>query len=270
MSSIAMQKKLEEEVRLVLALAVKDFGLNPEALETIIASRGYTREKSTKPKVITEDLGKIFEMAICLVYGIPFIGKYKYAMEEAQELKEKIKKLRDVFPVQLQHTAKSGNRYDFGNADKTKYLSAKTTKKDGKVSPQVIGQPSRKKFCAFFKLEPTCNLDQIKLYIQSNVNKMLASYFTNTFDCPIVYYNKHKDIKHFITLKENIKWDHHTIHFSHVTKQKKWNESSSISVNGVTIGEFQIHNNRDCIKFRWAFEKLLELFSDNFDIIDLT
>ena len=99
---------------------------------------------------------------------------------------------------------------------------------------------------------------------------MLASYFTNTFDCPIVYYNKHKDIKHFITLKENIKWDDHTIHFSHVTKQKKWNESSSISINGVTIGEFQIHNNRDCIKFRWAFEKLLELFSDNFDIIDLT
>ena len=100
-----MQKKLEEEVRLVLELAVKDFGLNPDAIETIIASRGYTREKSTKPKVITEDLGKIFEMAICLVYGIPFIGKYKYAMEEAQELKEKIKKLRDVFPVQLQHTA---------------------------------------------------------------------------------------------------------------------------------------------------------------------
>ena len=85
-----MQKKLEEEVRLVLELAVKDFGLNPDAIETIIASRGYTREKSTKPKVITEDLGKIFEMAICLVYGIPFIGKYKYAMEEAQELKEKI------------------------------------------------------------------------------------------------------------------------------------------------------------------------------------
>ena len=216
-----MHNKLEEEVRLVLELAVKDFGLNPDAIETIIASRGYTREKSTKPKVITEDLGKIFEMAICLVYCIPFVGKYKYAMDEAQEIKEKIKKLRDVFPVQLEHTAKSGNRYDFGNADKTKYLSAKTTKKDGKVSPQVIGQPSRKKFCAFFHLEPTCNLDQIKLYIESNVNKMLASYFTNTFDCPIVYYNKHKDIKQFITLKENIKWDDHTIHFSHVTKQKK-------------------------------------------------
>ncbi len=37
-----------------------------------------------------------------------------------------------------------------------------------------------------------------------------------------------------------------------------WNESTSISINNNTIGEFQIHKNRDCIKFRWFFEKLLK------------
>jgi hypothetical protein len=28
----------------------------------------------------TEDTGKMFEMAICLAYGIPYDGKYKYDM----------------------------------------------------------------------------------------------------------------------------------------------------------------------------------------------
>jgi len=40
-------------------------------------------------------------------------------------------------------------------------------------------------------------------------------------------------------------------------------------VNGVTIGEFQVHNRRDCIKFRWSFEKLLSLFKVHFEIVDL-
>ena len=44
--------------------------------------------------------------------------------------------------------------------------------------------------------------------------------------------------------------------FKERSKNKKWNESSSIKINNITIGEFQIHNKRDGIKFRWCFEKL--------------
>ena len=36
--------------------------------------------------VRTEDLGKTFEMAICLRFGISYDGKYKYSVEEAQRL----------------------------------------------------------------------------------------------------------------------------------------------------------------------------------------
>ena len=32
---------------------------------------------------MTEDLGKIFEMAICMLYGIDYDGKYKYSLDEA-------------------------------------------------------------------------------------------------------------------------------------------------------------------------------------------
>ena len=220
-------------------------------------------------KLLTEDLGKIFEKAICLLYGIDFEGKYKYSIEEAIIIKDKINKLKNVFPYGIKHIAKNGNQYDFVTLDETKYLSAKTTKKDGKVCPQVIGQPSKKKFCDFFNLESSYNHEQIKQFIQENIMFLLEKYVLYTFDCPIIYYNKHKNIILFIKLKENIKWENHNVLFSHIIKNKLWNESSTISIDNITIGEFQVHNHRDCIKFRWSFEKLLNLFKSNFDIIDL-
>lgn len=228
-------------------------------------------EMSAQKKVLTEDLGKIFEMAICLLYEIEYDGKYKYSMEEANNIKCKLHKLKEVFPFKLKHVAKNGNKYDFVSVNDDKInLSAKTTKKDAKVCPQVIGQPSKKKFCEFFGIDSHYDLEQIKNYIEMNVKSLLEIYALNTFDCPIVYYNKHKNIILFVKSKESINWTNYNVSFSHITKNKKWNESSSIIIDGITIGEFQIHNHRDCIKFRWSFEKLLNLFNDNFEIVDLS
>jgi len=221
-------------------------------------------------QIITEDLGKIFEMAICLSYEIEYDGKYKYSLEEANIIKKRIYKLTHVFPYKIKHIAKNGNKYDFVSVENEHInLSAKTTKKDGKVCPQVIGQPSKKKFCEFFGIDLQYNLEQIKEYIQHNVHALLNIYALNTFDCPVVYYNKHKNLLLFVKLKENVNWTNCDITFSHIIKNKKWNESSSIIINNNTIGEFQIHNHRDCIKFRWSFEKILHLFKDNFEIIYL-
>ena len=49
----------------------------------------------------TEDTGKIFEMAICLVYGISYNGKYKYNMEVPHSLKYRLLKLVDLFTPDL-------------------------------------------------------------------------------------------------------------------------------------------------------------------------
>ena len=218
----------------------------------------------------TEDLGKIFEMAICILYETNYDGKYKYSMEEANKLKDRIHKLKEVFPYEIKHIAKNGSQYDFVCAnDSNIHLSAKTTKIGDKVCPQVIGQPSRKKFCSFFGIDNSFKMDQIKLYIENNVNNLLETYSSNTFDCPIIYYNQHKNLLMFVKLKKDIDWSNHKITFSHIIKKKEWNESSSILINNKTIGEFQVHNHRDCIKFRWSFEKILELFNENFEIQEL-
>jgi hypothetical protein len=220
------------------------------------------------PQIITEDLGKIFEMAICLLYDTKYDGSYKYSLKDANVIKARIIKLKEHFQYEVKHIAKNGNKYDFIGGDI--YLSAKTTKGDGKVCPQVIGQPSKKRFCEYFGINLSYSLSQIKKFIENNVHTMLKEYFINTFHCPIVYYNKRKDILLFIELKYDINWLNSTITFTHITKNKNWNESSSVGVkiSGkiYTIGEFQVHNNRNCIKFRWAFERLLSLFSDNFKV----
>ena len=60
---------------------------------------------------MTEDLGKMFEMAICILYGIKYDGKYKYSIEEAIILSNRITKLREILPYNICHTAKNGSRY---------------------------------------------------------------------------------------------------------------------------------------------------------------
>lgn len=218
--------------------------------------------------VLTEDLGKMFEMAICLLYNTPYSGNYKYGLDGPNTILPKIQKLLDYFPA-CTHTAEKGSRYDFTSLD-GKFLSAKTTKGDKKVCPQVIGQPTKKKFCEKFKLPEDSTNDDIKKYILENVSSMMSEYFDHTFDCDIIYYNRQIGTPLFIRMKSPIQWDAVTLSFSHIEKNKTWNESTTVyaTKNGTcqTIGEFQVHKHRNCIKFRWNFDNVLNMFSDNFEV----
>jgi hypothetical protein len=214
-------------------------------------------------KVNNEDFGKTFEMAICLLYNTPFDGKYKYGLEKAEVLKERLVKLKDVFPYEIKHIAKNGCKYDFVTSCGI-HLSAKTNKTAGlKVCPQVIGQPTKKKFCEFFGLGDS-NVTQIKEYIVVNIVTLLDTYMLHTFECPIIYYNKSKNELLFVKLKEKINWTNIT--FTHILNNKTWEKGSTIKIGDISIGEFQIHGNRDCIKFRWIFKNILNLFKDHFEV----
>ena len=97
---------------------------------------------------------------------------------------------------------------------------------------------------------------------------MLTHYYEHTFDCPILYYNKKTDEIKYVVSKENneINWKNFIINYSHIKKEKDWNESTTLYVNNRSVGEFQIHKKRDGIKFRWCFETILDLFEDHFII----
>jgi hypothetical protein len=208
--------------------------------------------------VLTEDLGKMFEMAICLAYGTPYIGSYKYSLDTPTRLATRLVNLKKRFPG-CKHIAINQSRYDFRVGDG--FLSAKTTKGNGKMCPQVIGQPTLKKFKTHFNLSDN---DDVKTYIMNNTASLLDEYYRHTFDCPIVYYNRKSDALLLVTPLTDIQWD--GLEFSHVRRNKEWNESTTLYSRDVPIGEFQVHNHRDCIKFRWNFETLLSRFPDAFDV----
>ena len=241
-----------------------------EAYRSYYTSKTFAKwTKRDRPTFIeymslkTEDLGKIFERAVCMTFDVPFDGVYKYGDEEPLKLVDRLSQLKTFYP-ECEHTARNGSKFDFRVPGG--HLSAKTTKGLGKVCPQVIGQTTLKKFCEYFGVDSSSD---IKEYIENNVPKLLTVYIDNTFECPVLYYNKKTESIKLITIKSKIEWDPNLIQFSHIKKAKKWNDSTTMYYNDKTLGEFQIHKNRDSVKFRWSFEKLLEMFPDNFEVITL-
>ena len=229
-------------------------------------------ERMSVAKLKTEDTGKILEMAICLAYGIQYDGKYKYSMEDAETLKEKLTKLPTLFPM-CKHTAKKGARYDFTSVeDATLHLSAKSTKKGaGKVAPQVIGQCQPKLFCETLGLEYT-SVPDLKRTIQENPAKILSVLVDHTFDCPNLFYNQEKDTLRFITLKNDINWD--AFEFKWTCDPEKWNNSSTLKIvvqgKEFALVEFQFHTkSRTNMAIRWCYENFLSIFKENLTIIDV-
>lgn len=222
--------------------------------------------------LLTEDTGKIFEMAICMAYGIPYDGKYKYSMELPEKLKPRLSKLVELFPT-CRHTAKRGSRYDYTSlTDETKHLSAKTTKKGiGKVAPQVIGQSQPKKFCEIIGIEYT-NITDLKKYIQTNILDIIPILINYTFDCPNIYYHQEKDTISYITLESPIVWDKYV--FKWTCGWSEWGNSSTLKIivegKEYALLEFQFHTkNRTNMAIRWFYENILTIFKKNFLITEL-
>ena len=219
----------------------------------------------------TEDTGKMFEMAICLAYGIQYDGKYKYSMEIPEKLKPRLSKLLEKFPM-CRHTAKKGSRYDYTClTDETKHLSAKSTKKGiGKVAPQVVGQSQPKNFCECIGIEYT-KISDLKKYIQTDIVKIIPILVNYTFDCPTIYYNQGKNTIRFITLNTPIEWNKYE--FKWTCGWTTWKNSSTLKIifdkKEYALIEFQIHTkSRTNMAIRWFYENFLTIFKENLCIID--
>jgi hypothetical protein len=227
--------------------------------------------KQRMPELKTEDTGKIFEMAICKTFDIPFVGKYKYEMEEADSLMNKLILLKNYFPPCV-HTAKGGNQYDFSSIDGLHHLSAKTIKRGtGKVAPQRIGQSSPKKFCSLIGIEFT-TIENLKEYIQLNITCILPFLMRYTFDCMNLYYHKERDEILLIQLIQEIDWSKYE--FIWTCSYEKWNNSSSLKIKIneriIPLVEFQIHSkSRTNMAIRWFYDNFLMIFKKHLNIIKI-
>jgi hypothetical protein len=220
-------------------------------------------------KLFTEDTGKILEYAFCQLINTPFNGDFKYSVEKANAIVTKMTPIKHKY-IGYKHTGDRNNLYDFTKSD-TEHISLKSVKHKNawKVCPQIIGQTTKKKFCQKFNVADTENAT-IKTYIENNLKSLLTEYLANTFHCPVLFYCEESNECMIITLKTPIKWEEATLEFLHKKKGSVWNESATIKVTHnfkeYTLGEFQIHNHRDGVKFRFDLKTLINVFEGSFDI----
>ena len=229
-----------------------------------------TNVVSQVKKLKTEDTGKIFEKAICEVYGIDYVGPYKYE-EPSENLKTRLSKLTEIFPM-CRHSASKGARYDFTDViNESNHLSAKSTKGGvGKVAPQVIGQSQPQKFCDIMEIEFT-SVPDLKKYIQENIKTIIPVLVSYTFDCPNIYYNKSKNTIRYITLDSQIPWNE--CNFKWTREFDKWNNSSTLKIlkddKAYSLVEFQFHTkSRTNMAIRWFYENFLTVFKDYITIVN--
>lgn len=234
-----------------------------------------------------EQVGISAEVAIADVFNVAISASYcargDIAITEAIKsiIPEAFSKYN--IPAPVQHTAEGQNVVDFvlgGN----KTLSVKTNKqKLGKVAPQKIGQASSNTWFGQLaeKLDiphiPTSYEEKVELFkliVLTQIDKLLAIYWDHTFSCDYLLHiydvvdNNDVPTNHpkyvAFTKQSSPIWDPNKITFTKPSVSA-WNESNTVKYgdNGVPIGEFQVHNNRDNFKFRFNMQGIVKLIAEN-------
>lgn len=220
-----------------------------------------------------EEIGISAEVAIANVYAVPISDSYRrrsniLIVANIQAIVRSALQSAAV-PTPIHHIAEGQNPIDFivmGG----KSLSVKTNQKLlGKVAPQRVGQASSKTFFLFFTdlvdpaLVPVLYSERVVLFktlVFARIDHMLKVYWDNLFDCDylVYFYNilqadgslSPTPQSVMFSKKDSPVWDK-----QHITYTKPslatWNESNTVKYYGITIGEFQVHNNRDNFKFRF-------------------
>jgi hypothetical protein len=225
-------------------------------------------------KLMTEDLGKMFEKAICIAYEIPYVGKYKYSEEWPITMAKRLSSLKELYSNTCVHCAIGGGRYDYHCETSGKHLSAKTSKRAvAKVAPQVIGQCQPRVLAEYFGITFDTN-ESIKKTIRDNPIPLLKLMEIYTFDSDIVYYNQARDQIKYIVKNNDIPWNSFTYSLTNdwVISGKK---STTIKVKSnekwYPLVEVQIHDrSRTNMAIRWYFDNILNIFSLHFTITILS
>lgn len=229
----------------------------------------------------TETLGITAEKTICDIFNLEYPKNFfkRYSVEMQYQLQDTIEAAFQQLPRPIKHSGSTtGARggaskcsYDFvlsGN----KTLSLKTN--IGKmVCPPEVGQPNDKTAFLYFKdLIEEDHIDKniFKKMVYENIDLLLPIYLEHMFDSDYLlrlYENKENfsitgiPYNYEIYPKEfgkNFVWDKSKFSFSKRSIEE-WNESNTLYYDGITLGEFQVHNNRNCFKFRFQFKNLITI-----------
>jgi adenine-specific DNA-methyltransferase len=227
----------------------------------------------------TEQLGILVERTMCDIVDTPFNTKRNYD-SLPQDITEDIS--TTIGPVlkkmKLKHVGNLNTKYDF--IDDTNTVSVKTIMNGNKICPQNIGQCSLKRLREHlnrdFNVTDTDidTLDKFKKYFLDNKMQMLQYYLENCFCCDTtIIYKFHKGLVYIITKTTDTPKFLTSCTTSTSKSLEDWNESNTIyttpntttdniiTSKKLSLGEMQLHKNRDCVKFRFNIDTLIEMIN---------
>ncbi len=232
-----------------------------------------------------EEIGISAEVAIANTFKVPISHDYiNRADTNATKLISSLD-LKEIFlnesiPNPVKHIAEGQNPVDF-LLDGDKTLSVKTNQKDiGRAAPQKVGQPTHVTYYEYFKDiigvdEQTYLKDPDRYFKETSINKtsqVIDRYWKKMFDCDylILFYNVIPAIKGQGQIGYRVfgrsanppRWKANLFSFTQKTPAE-WNESNTLKYNGVTLGNFQDHKNRDCFKFRFNMDGIIKLIEND-------
>ena len=250
------------------------------------------KEHYDRMKIIAknnETTGISAEVAIARSFGVEINPRYEERADQKvvdlllyDDCVKKIFK-KEGLPKPVEHVAEGQNPVDF-ILEGGETLSVKSNQKAlGRVAPQIIGQPSDKTYFEYIEKHfPDFNLSEelanegmedtyenrsymFKKISMTRTLELLNMYWKRLFECD--YYLHFFNLENGLDPLENYvlfereeppKWDENGFSFSQPLY--RWKESITLKYQKVRIGEFQVHRNRNCFKFRFYMPGIIKIF----------
>lgn len=202
----------------------------------------------------TETIGIWTEYVICEVLGIKFNSSRDYVKDlnfaVADELFKKLEFLKNIGICE--HIGNQNDSVgDFRLNDGT-FLSVKTNISGDKVCPNFIGQTTLK------KLNFTSPEDY-KFWTLNSPGEAFLKYSKALLKTEHLLYINYSAGKIFYITHQPVSLSNSS--FSFTKTLETWKESCTMKIDGKSIAEFQVHNNRNCVKCRFSMSNFIQKFT---------
>lgn len=227
--------------------------------------------------ITNETYGISCEIAIADAFEVPVSSEYRMR-GNIGIIQQILPYVRGIFnsygiPIPISHCAEKQNPVDFILCDNSTLSVKSNMKALGKVAPQNIGQPTVETFFDYFKeknitfpgIEYVTEEEKKRIFKEFALTQpdvLIKEYWLNLFhtDHYLHFYNLANGQVNYLYLTKLAVPVFNKNLFTFTRGMDKWNESTTIKYNGISIGEFQVHTNRNCLKFRFNMKKMLEAF----------
>ena len=233
-------------------------------------------------EINNETLGISTEAAICEVFNLEKPDNFasRTSKKYIKILKPIVREAFKNMPPAIDHSGSTvGERggqskcsYDFLLEGDLK-LSVKTNKlsksKPYMVCPPEVGQPCPETcflyFSEFFP-EGTSEVTRKnfkEMVLNDNIHKLIPIYIEHLFDSDWLLWiyevkngYEHKEISK-TQIREYV-WEKEKFTFTKKSVDD-WNVNNTVKYNSITIGEYEVHNTRNSLLFRFNMKNLLEM-----------